>query len=92
MALGLDAGQVSKLSAMVGQVVYSRSEQVDYFKKLLSIANEFWKHAKDNEEVKAKFHSFLFMFSFCKCLMKNPAFSEEKEVRLVRAVVSPVMV
>ncbi len=85
VALGLDTALLKKLAVRCGPVLYDEREQVEYFRKFLNVANTFWKAAGDNIELKAKFREFMFVLAFDNCLIKSPAFSEEKEVRLIRA-------
>ncbi len=47
--------------------------------------NNFWQVAQKIPDLKKEFRALLFILAFDMCLMKNPAFSEEKEVRLIRA-------
>jgi hypothetical protein len=85
VALGLDFSLLKKLAVRVGEVVYDEKKQLEYFGKLLTVAYSWWKAAGSDADLKDKFREFLFVVAYDNCLIKNPAFSEEKEIRLIRA-------
>ncbi|KAF2990072.1 DUF2971 domain-containing protein [Methylocystis sp. MJC1] len=87
VALGLDTSLLGRLAVRFGQVVYDETEQLEYFRKFLSFAQAIWKATDSKPELRGEFKEFLFILAFDSCLMKNPAFSEEKEVRLIRATI-----
>jgi hypothetical protein len=85
VSLGLDSALLKRLAVRCGLVIYDEKEQVKYFRELLSVAHTFWKSAGNKLDLKAKFREFLFVVAFDNCLIKSPAFAEEKEVRFIRA-------
>lgn len=85
VAVGFDSQTMENLAVRVGQVTYDPTLQVQYYRDLLVAAFPWWKLAK-NEAERKEVGQFISHQTFDMCLMKNPAFSEEKEVRIVRAV------
>ena len=85
VAVGFDSQMMSNLAIRLGQVTYDPALQVQYYRDLLVAAYPWWKLATDDAE-RDELSQFISHQTFDMCLMKNPAFSEEKEVRIARAV------
>jgi hypothetical protein len=85
VAVGFDSAAMKGLAVRCAPVVYEHSKQVGYFRDFMSAAFPMWKVSTSKAD-KAALKNFVFMTAFDMCLMKNPAFSEEKEVRILRAV------
>lgn len=84
MAIGFDTALLKTLSTTMARVEYSHQKQIEHFKAMIVAGNQIYR-----EEKKAKRDQFIFehgahMFMNM-CCFKNPGFSEEKEVRLIRA-------
>ncbi|TIN16661.1 MAG: DUF2971 domain-containing protein [Mesorhizobium sp.] len=85
VAVGFDSAIMASLAIRCAPVTYDPELQVGFFRDLIAATFPMWKigDVKDNSHL-AK---FLTRAVFDMCLMKNPAFAEEKEVRIARAVV-----
>lgn len=85
VAIGFDSEQLKELSVRTTQIVYSREKQIDHFVKMILAGFDVY-----SELEATKKHDFLFEYA-ANLLMdmscfKNPAFAEEKEIRLIRAI------
>jgi hypothetical protein len=86
VAIGFDGNLISKLSVRCARVVYDHTEQTEFHKHALAALFPMWKMSKTNPQAEKDFREFAFHCAIDMCLMKNPAFSEEKEVRVIRAL------
>ncbi|RUU46714.1 DUF2971 domain-containing protein [Mesorhizobium sp. M6A.T.Ca.TU.002.02.2.1] len=86
VAVGFDSAIMETLAIRCAPVTYDPALQVEFFRDLIAAAFPMWKLAKDARENR-DLAEFLTRTTFDMCLMKNPAFAEEKEVRIARAVV-----
>lgn len=86
VALGFDAKKMETLSIRIAPVEYEAEKQVENIKRHLLYVHSIWSRLPE-----AKQEDFLFnevaYFGTDLAFYKNPAFSEEKEVRILRALV-----
>jgi len=85
VAIGFDSVMIKRLSVRFGAVTYDKAVQVGFFRDLLAATYPMWKLANTPEK-RSSLKKILMVQTFDMCLMKNPAFAEEKEVRVARAV------
>lgn len=84
VSIGFDGNKIKNLSVKFGKIVYDKTEQIDYFKSLFAISYPIWKAFQSDRKLLGKFIEFVMYHAVDMCLMKNPAFAEEKEIRLTR--------
>lgn len=84
VSIGFDGNKLQNLAVKIGKVTYDHAEQVEFFKRLLQILFPGWKSSRKNPVLRQKFDEHVLYQSADMCLIKNPAFAEEKEVRLTR--------
>jgi hypothetical protein len=87
VAIGFDAEAMTKLAGLAGRVVYDSEKQLDFFDSFLFIAYKMWKSKESIHNGETEFRNFVHLLAFNNCFIKNPAFSEEKEIRIVRATI-----
>ncbi|WP_181174147.1 DUF2971 domain-containing protein [Mesorhizobium sp. B2-3-11] len=85
VSVGFDSSKLKQLSVRCAPVTYATEKQVQYFVDLFALVHPMWRSAI-NDEAKRAVNQMLMISLFDMCLMKNPAFSEEKEVRIARAM------
>lgn len=85
VAVGFDSKTMENLAVRCGPVTYDPVAQVGFFRDLIAAAFPAWKLANDKKD-RRLLSEYLAMQTFDMCLMKNPAFAEEKEVRIARVV------
>lgn len=86
VAIGFDSAKLPNLSVRCGMVTYDPAIQVQYFRDLFAATFPLWKNDK-SKKARKLLDEFLVLKAFDMCLMKSPAFAEEKEVRVARAIV-----
>lgn len=86
VAIGFDGNSIGKLSVRCARVAYSVPDQVQYFREVLTALKPIWENSKTHDEAHKAFRELAFHSAIDMCLMKNPAFHEEKEVRIIRAL------
>lgn len=84
VSIGFDTSVIENLSIRCAPVEYDYKKQVLYFSILLDSLVPIFDNGIQNEQWVAE---YIQSSAFDMCLIKNPAFSEEKEVRIIRAVV-----
>ncbi|MDR6816277.1 hypothetical protein J2X76_001431 [Neorhizobium sp. 2083] len=85
VAIGFDAKKIASLSIRIAPIEYSREKQVEHFCTWLLAAHEVYGTLPEKEKRKFLFEMGTY-FSMDMTFYKNPAFSEEKEVRIMRAL------
>lgn len=85
VAIGFDAKKVGTLSIRIAPIEYSREKQVEHFRTWLLAAHELHTALPEKEKKKFLFEMGT-LLSVDMAFYKNPAFSEEKEVRILRAL------
>ncbi len=86
VAIGFDAEKIASLSVRIAQIDYNSVNQISYFSAALLALHEVYKSLEGKKQQE-------FLFQECSYLsndmafLKNPGFSEEKEVRILRAAV-----
>lgn len=85
VSLGFDAALLQKLAVRSAQIEYDRDTQNDFFRAWLLAVHEVWSTIPETKREKFLFQSAATMGVDLACF-KNPAFSEEKEIRLIRAI------
>jgi hypothetical protein len=86
VAIGFDSSALKKLSVAVRKVDYNKENQIRYFKEILKAFYLLWKTKKTKREEK-ELNQMINIESVDVCAFKNTAFSEESEVRLIRATI-----
>lgn len=86
IALGLDSDLIGNLAVQCSKVVYDQPEQVEQFRHIMAILYPMWQAGKTTPEAKKEFLDFATVEASKTWIMKNPAFIEEQEVRIVRAL------
>lgn len=84
VSIGFDGDKIRKLSVKFGKIVYDRAEQIDFFKSLFATVYPAWNSLQSDGKLRGKFIELVMYHAVDMCLMKNPAFAEEKEIRLTR--------
>lgn len=84
VAIGFDGNKIKDLATKIGKVIYDSNEQLEFFKSLFQLTYPGWMAAQKDSSLLSEFQNFVVICSSDLCLLKNPAFSEEKEIRLVR--------
>ncbi len=85
VAIGFNSKKIASLSVRIASIEYSNERQIDHFRTWLLAAHEVHQDLPEPERDK-------FLIEVCSQLAldlafyKNPAFSEEKEVRIMRAI------
>ncbi|MCA0432423.1 MAG: DUF2971 domain-containing protein [Proteobacteria bacterium] len=85
VAIGFDASKLCKLSTRNVEVIYSKEEQVNHFYTMIRASHDTYQHVPKNKRRKFLDEIGHIMHLDLVCF-KNPAFSEEGEVRFMRAV------
>jgi Protein of unknown function (DUF2971) len=85
VSLGFDAALLQKLAVRSAQIEYDRNAQNEFFKAWLLAVHEVWSTMPKEKREDFLFQNAAKMGVDLACF-KNPAFAEEKEVRLVRAI------
>ncbi|MCF6319003.1 MAG: DUF2971 domain-containing protein [Proteobacteria bacterium] len=85
VALGLNAAKVATLSTRIASIEYTEKKQLSHFQAFLLALHEVLPTVPERDQEQFFFDECA-QLSIDMCLFKNPAFSEEKEVRLVRAL------
>lgn len=83
ISVGFSGKKLMKLATKIGKVVYQVDQQVEFFGLLMAFIFPVWQKSKKAKS-KQTFQEALLLLLSDASLMKNPAFQEEKEVRLVR--------
>jgi len=85
VSIGFDSAEMAKLSMRHAMINYSQEQQTGHFTSMILALHEVYNKLPDREK-----DSFMFeMIGKMGCdlaLFKSPAFSEEKEVRFIRAL------
>lgn len=86
VAVGFNASKVASLAVRIAPIEYASERQVHHFRTWLLATHEVHQELPERER-----QTFLFemcsRFATDMALYKNPAFSEEQEVRIIRGVV-----
>jgi hypothetical protein len=85
VSLGFDAKLLQKLAVRSAQIEYDPDAQNNFFKAWLLAVHEVWSTMPKNKQEDFLFKGAATMGIDLACF-KNPAFAEEKEIRLVRAI------
>ena len=85
VAIGFNAKKMATLSIRIAPVEYSQEKQVEHFCTWLLATHEVYGTLPEKEKKEFIFKVGTF-FSLDRAFYKNPAFSEEKEVRILRAL------
>lgn len=85
VAIGFDAAKIATLSVRTAPIEYSQDKQLVHFRTWLRAMHEVYSNLPEKERRKFLFEMGTF-FSMDMAFYKNPAFSEEKEVRILRAL------
>lgn len=86
VAIGFDSKLLANLSIRIGKVTYSVERQIEFFRTVFALLFPIWVASKQNSEAHSKFIDLARYFAMDFALMKNPAFLEEQEVRIIRAL------
>lgn len=85
VSIGFDAVAFDNLSVRSVEIEYSKEKQISHFRTMLLAVQEIWAGLPIAERGKFLFQTAAKMgVDFC--CFKNPAFSEEREIRLARAI------
>lgn len=83
--IGFDSEKLSDSIGILGLVIYSKSKQRDIIKGILLTGSSLWHQCP--ESTRKRFETKIALnLIYASCYMKNPAFSEEKEVRAIKGV------
>lgn len=85
VAVGFDSHQLKNLAVRTVQIEYQKEKQTDHHRTILLAAHQLFSNLGDNEKKDfiPRFAAKLFYDLSC---FKNPAFQEEKELRLIRVI------
>jgi Protein of unknown function (DUF2971) len=86
VAIGFNAQKISSLSVRIASIEYDKSEQVKYFENLLLSLHQIHEGLAESERRDFLIRECAIM-AMDMAFFKNPGFAEEKEVRILRAVV-----
>lgn len=85
VAIGFDAKKIVSLSIRTAPIEYSHEKQVEHFRTWLLAAHDLYEKLPEGEKAKFLFNVGTHL-AMDMAFYKNPAFSEEKEVRILRAL------
>lgn len=85
-AIGFQASDLLKLSVRSLSVEYVEKKQIQELKKVVKAIYDVEKPLTEKDKYGEEFNDICYMLAFDLASYKNPAFSEEKEVRLVHLV------
>lgn len=86
VAIGFDASLIDELSTRTAEVIYDNHEQTDHFRTLIRAMNDVYLELPEDERDDFLAYSGTHA-GIDLCCFKNPAFSEEREVRIIRSIV-----
>ena len=85
VAIGFNSAKIAGLSVRVASIEYSREKQIGHFRSWLLAMHEVYNGITEEKRKKFLFDKCAY-FSVDMAFFKNPAFAEEKEVRILRAI------
>lgn len=86
VAIGFDAHLIDKLAIRSVEVEYDSEKQILYFSDILKVMNQVYKSISPEEERSEFMFDLGAKIGMDLSCFKNPAFQEEKEIRIIRAV------
>lgn len=86
VSIGFDADKIGRLSVRSVVVEYDHSAQINHYRALLRAAYDVYRDLNEKERRNFLFQTGANVGVDLACF-KNPAFAEEKEVRIIRAAV-----
>ena len=84
--VGFSTAEIEKVTGRFGSVIYDQKAQNQILTEKLIKGSLLWHQCKEEDREELALYVVARLLGFA-CLMKNPAFSEEKEVRFTRGLI-----